>query len=179
MLMASLACLSGCEKGAGPYARPTIAHSFRSARRRLGRPSWLVADTIHNLSPPGSPLNLKPEWRSDNPKNPAVCIDPTTGDIHLYGSKTKRVTFVFSFDPTLSLSAIWPVNPQDAVVTAASPGGPWVRSAFSPSFLAGHKLEFTVAYEHGRKPYLYRLQYTDPNDPEDTPRPIPAQIINH
>ncbi len=56
------------------------------------------------------------------------------------------------------------------MLTAERPEGPWARSTFDPAFVPGHKLVFTVAYERGRKPYLYRLQYTDPNDPEDTPR---------
>jgi len=179
MLLASLACLSGCERAGGAIRAADRCPALPVSAPPFGAARLAVVDTIHNQSPPGSPLNLKPEWRSDNPRNPAVCVDAATGDIHLYGSRIRQVTFVFSFDPALSLSAIWPVNPRDAVLTAASPGGPWAHSAFSPSFLAGHKLEFTVAYEHGRTPYLYRLEYTDPNDPEDVPRPITAQIINH
>ncbi|HEY2481207.1 MAG TPA: hypothetical protein VGI30_03270, partial [Caulobacteraceae bacterium] len=115
----------------------------------LGSAQLVVYDVIGNRAPPGSPLRLRPQWRSDNPKDPAVCIDAATGDIHLYGSRTRRVTLVFSFDPTLSLSAIWPVNPQDAVLTATSPGAAWTRSNFSPAFVPGHQLVFTVPYEHG------------------------------
>ncbi len=180
MLAASLACLSGCAKKAGTAARAADrCPALPASAPPLGSAKLVVYDVIDNLAPPGSPLRLRPEWRSDNPKNPAVCIDPATGDIHLYGSRTRRVTFVFGFDPRLSLSAIWPVNPQDAVLTAESPRGPWMRPDFSPAFVPGHKLVFTVAYEHGRRPYLYRLQYTDPNDPEDTPHPIRALIVNH
>ena len=179
MLAASLACLSGCEKARGVVRAADRCPALPASAPPLGSAKLVVYDVITNLSPPGSPLSLRPQWRSDNPKDPAVCIDPATGDIHLYGSRAKRVTFVFSFDPKLSLSSIWPANPQDAVLTATGPGGPWTRSNFDPAFVPGHKLAFTVAYEPGRTPYPYRLQYTDPNDPYDTPHPIPALIINH
>ena len=179
MLAASLACLGGCAKVARAVSAADRCPSLPTSTPPLGSAKLVVYDVIGNRAPPGSPLVLRPQWRSDNPKNPAVCIDAATGDIHLYGSKTRRVTFVLSFDPSLSLSAIWPVNPEDGVLTAASPGAPWSRSTFSPAFVPGHQLVFTVPYEQGRKPYPYRLQYTDPNDPEDIPRPIRALIVNH
>lgn len=179
MLAASLACLGGCGKAGGAISAADRCPALPASTPPLGSAKLVVYDVIGNRAPPGSPLILRPQWRSDNPKDPAVCIDAATGDIHLYGSRTRRVTLVFSFDPTLSLSAIWPVNPQDAVLTADGPGRPWVRSTFSPAFVPGHKLVFTVPYEHGRKPYPYGLQYTEPNDPEDTPHPIRALIVNH
>lgn len=180
MLAASLAILDGCAKAGGNVVQSADrCPSLPASAPPLGAAKLVVYDVIDNLAPPGSPMSLRPEWRSDNPKDPAVCIDATTGDIHLYGSRARRATFVFSFDSKLALSAIWPVNPLDAVLIADNPKGPWTRSNFDPAFVPGHKLAFTVTYEHGRKPYLYRLQYTDPNDPYDTPHPIPALIINH
>jgi hypothetical protein len=177
MLAASLACLGGCGRPGGRAADRCPA--LPASQPPLGSAKLVVYDVIGNLAPPGSPLALRPQWRSDNPKDPGVCIDAATGDIHLYGSKTRRVTFVFSFDKTLSLSAIWPVDPKYAVLSAARPGATWTRSTFSPAFVPGHQLVFTVPYEPGREPYPYRLQYTDPNDPEDTPHGFQALIINH
>jgi len=178
---ASAACLSGC--GIRHVSAPTYGRDkcppLPVSAPPLGVTKLAVADTIDNLAPPGSPLNLKPEWRSDNPRNPGVCVDAVTGDIHLYGSKTRSVTFLLGFNPALSLSAIWPVNPADAVLTSEGSNGPWTRSQFKSTFIGGHRLQFTVAYEHGRKPYYYRLQYADPDDPEDIPRPIQAMIFNH
>ncbi len=105
MLMASLACLSGCERAGGATRAADRCPALPSSAPPLGTAKLVVYDVIANLAPPGSPLSLRPQWRSDNPKDPAVCIDAATGDIHLYGSRARRVTFVFSFDPTLSLEA--------------------------------------------------------------------------
>lgn len=144
-----------------------------------GSADLLVLDRIDNLAPPGSPLKLRPESRSDNRRNPGVCVDAATGDIHLYGSKVRRVTFLLNFNPMLAVDAIWPTRPTDAIQLSESPNGPWRPFEPSPGFYDPRTLQLALTYEHGRRPYYYRLQYVDPNDPDAVPHPIEAVIYNH
>jgi hypothetical protein len=145
----------------------------------FGDEKLLVLDFINNLAPAGSPLDLRPAARTDNPRNPGVCVDGLTGDIHVYGSKAKRVTVMLRFNPALSFNAIWPISPADALQVSFNPAGPWAPPKTPPSYFNPRTLQFVIDYAHGERPYYYRLQYVDPNDPDAKPHPIIGMISNH
>lgn len=145
----------------------------------FGDEKVLQLDIIDNLAPAGSPLNLKPEARTDNPRNPGVCVDGATGDIHLYGSKVKQVTVLMSFNPALSFNAVWPMYPKDALQVSFNPGGPWTAPKTPPIYFNPRTLQFVIDYNHGERPYYYRMQYVDPNDPDARTHAIVGMVDNH
>lgn len=145
----------------------------------FGAQKLLVLDFINNLAPAGSPLDLRPAARTDNPRDPGVCVDGATGDIHVYGSRARQVTVLLRFNPALSFAAVWPVYPKDALQVSFNADGPWTAPKNTPAYFNPRTLQFVIDYAHGERPYYYRLQYVDPNDPEARPHPIVGMISNH
>jgi hypothetical protein len=119
--------------------------------------------------PPPPPLSPLP---------PGICIDGSTGDIHLYKNLIDAVQISLTF---ADASLRWPLDPNVAFQIAPVPSpahGPWPFAGTKPPTVSGDQrtLVITLPAKGQGHNYNYLLQYLDSQNALHQAEPM---VVNH